>query len=128
MGAAADGTVDSFATEAAAAPDGAGGVIVVGMPTAAGVCAAQSVDSFAMEAAAAPDGAGGVIAVGIYTAADVCGAEGVTTVGMQHGVCNSNIMHQAVAIVKRDDVDDISRQRSKIGGMTCRETVLTVLQ
>ena len=73
--------MDSFATEAAVAPDGEGGVIVVGMTTAAGVafsetltfivCAARS-DSFAMEAAAAPDGAGGVIAVDICTAADVC--------------------------------------------------------
>ena len=84
--------MDSFATEAAAAPDGEGGVIVVGMTTAAGVafcetltfivCAARS---FAMEAAAAPDGAGGVIAVDICTAADVCvEPKGVTTVGMQH--------------------------------------------
>ena len=74
--------MDSFATEAAAAPDGVGGVIVVGMTTAAGVafcetltfivCAARPVDSFAMQAAAAPDGAGGVIAVDICTAADVC--------------------------------------------------------
>ena len=107
MGAAADGIVDSFATEEAAAPDGAGGVIVVGMPTAAGVSAAQSVDSFAMEAAAAPDGAGGVIAVGIYTAADTSvepKASPPSACSTESATATPN-MHQAVAIIKRDDVE-----------------------
>ena len=102
--------MDSFATEAAAAPDGEGGVIVVGMTTAAGVafcetltfivCAARSVDSFAMEAAA-PDGVGGVIAVDICTAADVCvEPEGVTTVGMQHTESATATQHAPQAVLQ----------------------------
>ena len=79
---AADGTLDPFAMEPEAAPDGAEGVIAIGMPTAADVFAAPcsaadtTVDSFdAMEAAAAPDGAEGVIAVSMpITATDIRGA------------------------------------------------------
>ena len=81
---ATNGTLDSFAVEPAAAPDGAEGFINISVPTAAGVCAPPclganqcsatngTLDSFAMEPAVAPDGAEGFITIGMPTAAAVC--------------------------------------------------------